>query len=466
MSKSIFMDFSIKKIVDFYKKRKIGVMEVAKLCIKNVNGINSNYKAWVSFDSEKLLKNAKISQERILKGEQLGFLEGIPVGVKDTINTNDFPTQMGSPIWKDFTPGNDARVVFNLKESGAIIAGKTDTAEFGVHSLGLSLNPHDITRTPGTSSSGSAIAVSTGMVPITLGTQTAGSIIRPASFCGIYGVKSSFGLIPRTGTLKTTDSLDSLGYFAYHFEDLENIFDVVRVHGSNYPLSNNALSDKERQSCPKNRPWKIGFVRTNAWSHAEVYAKESILKWAKKLALTNDIDVVEISLPASISESHLVHETIYNKTLSYYFKDELKYKKLISPIMKKMIDTGNEITLDEYKNALDKQEQLAQSMDEFFHEYDILFTLSTAGHAPKREEIEKPDSALIWNMTYLPVISAPVFKSPEGLPFGLQLIARRYNDLLLFRFANYLRDLDLIPYCANDIFNFSKNLNTAKQVRI
>src|SRR3990167_8157472 len=189
------------------------------------------------------------------------LLECIPVGVKDIYNTADFPTQMGSPLWKDFTPGNDARAVYHLKRQGANIVGKTVTAEFAVHALDKTLNPYDATRTPGTSSSGSAVAVSMGMVPAATGTQTAGSIVRPASFCGVYGCKPSFGTIPRTGMLKTTDSLDQIGFFTVHAEDLRRLFDSMRVKGENYPISNAALADESRQKS-KGDKWRVGFART------------------------------------------------------------------------------------------------------------------------------------------------------------------------------------------------------------
>ena len=180
---------------------------------------------------------------------------------------------MGSELWCDFKPGNDARVVYYLKNSGGIIAGKTVTAEFAVHELNETLNPHNVELTPGTSSSGSAVAVALGMVPVAIGSQTAGSIIRPASFCGVYGFKPSFGLIPRTGSLKTTDTLDSIGFFVSHPSDILLVLETIRVHGPNYPLSYRAFKDLSRQNKPRNRPWKVALAKTHTWSHATDYAK-------------------------------------------------------------------------------------------------------------------------------------------------------------------------------------------------
>jgi Asp-tRNA(Asn)/Glu-tRNA(Gln) amidotransferase A subunit family amidase len=449
MEYSGFFELSIEQILDKYLEGTLTATDVAQICIKSVKRKEPEALAWVSFNPEKLLEEAQAIDQRLNNHETLRQLEGIPIGVKDLFNTVDFTTEMGSPIWKNFTPGNDARVVFYLKKEGALIPGKTVTAEFGVHTLGKTLNPHDRTRTPGTSSSGSAVAVATGMIPAAIGTQTAGSIVRPASFCGIYGCKPSFGLIPRTGMLKTTDSLDTIGFFVLHYNDMKRLFDVLRVHGNNYPISNTALNDYKRQNKPSNRPWRVAFVKTHTWDYAPEYAQNALTDWSNKLSAVEDILVEEVSIPSIMDESHTVHSIIYDKTLSYYFKDEFKLETLISPIMKEMISNGNSISINQYQNALITQEKMARTMDEFFYNFDIVISLSTAGEAPLRNEIERPDSALMWTMTHLPVISAPVFISPRDLPFGVQIVARRYNDGLMFKFCDYLREMELIPAISN-----------------
>jgi N-acetyl sugar amidotransferase len=444
-----FLSLSLEQIFKGYKKGEISPVDLAKVCIEHTERMEPKLKAWEIFDADKLLDQARASEERLQQGKPCRVLEGIPIGVKDIFNTKDFPTQMGSPLWKDFTPGNDARVVFNMREAGACVAGKTVTAEFGVHALGKTLNPHDASRNPGTSSSGSAVAVGTGMVPVSLGTQTGASIVRPASFCGIYGCKPSFGLIPRTGILKTTDSLDTVGFFTVWFEDLSRVFDMITVKGENYPKSHAALKDEKRQSKPPERPWKVALVRTHTWEFAESYAREALLDWARKLEGSGNILVEETPLPSSINRAHDIHRTIYDKTLSYYFKEEYERSELVSDVMNEIVDRGLHITPDEYRKALVDQEVLAHDMDEFLKPYDVMISLSTAGDAPLREVTEKHDPGLIWTMTHLPVIHAPVFISPDGLPFGAQIASRRYNDILLFRFAKFLRQSELIPASVN-----------------
>ena len=435
----IFKERSITQILADFKNGVMTPLDLAKECIEQSEKF-ANFEMWENFNPDFLLKQSAISSRRIKSSNKIGPLEGIPVGVKDIYNTIDFPTQMGSVLWKNFTPGNDARVVFYLKQAGAIVAGKTVTAEFAVHELNKTLNPHDITKTPGTSSSGSAVAVALGIIPVALGTQTAGSIIRPASFCGVYGYKPSFGTIPRVGMLKTTDSLDSIGFFTIHQEDLRLIFDSIRVHGPNYPFSYRAFKDKDRQNRPSNRPWNIGFVKTHTWEYAPEYAKQKMLSFVNKLSNTKDIELKEVELPASMSNSHSIHETIYNKSLSYYFEEEAKSAEFVSDIMNKMIREGRSISADRYITALREQVELCRIMDKFMQKYDALICLSTAGEAPDRGVLEKLDPALMWTLTHLPSINAPVFVSPNNLPFGLQITSRRYNDHLLMNLLTHLKE--------------------------
>mgnify|MGYP001339395504 CR=1 FL=1 len=448
---NVFLEHSISDILEKLKSKEISPKEIAEVCINRIEEYNERFKVWVCYSEEILFEQSEIISERINAGFEIRNLEGIPVGIKDIFNTNDFPTQMGSPLWKDFTPGNDARIVYYLKESGAVIPGKTDTAEFAVHAIGNCLNPHDITRTPGTSSSGSAVAVALGMVPAAVGTQTAGSIVRPASFCGVYGCKPSFGLIPRTGMLKTTDSLDTIGFFTSKYTDLQTLFEIIRVHGDNYPLSNNALTDEKRQNKTPGKPWRVAFVKTHTWDNAFDYAKDSITDFIKRVNEITEIEAEEAELPAGLENSHHIHETIYDKTLSYYFSEELQKPELISPVMNEIFKRGNKITVEEYHKALRDQEIVTKLMDRFFDNYDVIISLSTAGVAPLREETERPDPSLIWTLTHLPVVCAPAFVSPEGLPFGIQFAARKYNDKLLFRFTDLLRNSGLIPEGTNPL---------------
>ena len=441
----IFIDNTIDDLIKKLHEKELSPDDLISASLENIKENDEKYLAWEVYreDIQKNLVSKNPMDHGIVATERL--LEHIPIGVKDIYNTYDFPTQMGSSLWKGFTPGNDARAVFNLKRQGAVVIGKTVTAEFAVHALEKTKNPWAVTRTPGTSSSGSAVAITLGQVPFATGTQTAGSIVRPASFCGIYGMKPSFGLIPRTGMLKTTDSMDTLGFFTIHEKDLLRGFDSMRISGKDYPISNAALLDLNRQKKSPDRPWRVGFVRTHTWEFASNYAKKSIEEFIKKLSEEKGFEVIDARLPNGMERAHSVHETIYNKALSYYFQNEYKQVAHISPIMNDLIKKGNAVSPHEYTQAIEDQTTLIYEMDTFFSQFDILISLSTSGEAPLREITELSDPALMWTLTHLPVVSVPQFSSPNKLPFGMQVVARKYNDYLLLNFLEDLRLRTLIP---------------------
>ncbi|MBM3911171.1 MAG: amidase [Thaumarchaeota archaeon] len=444
---------SATELIDLIKNRKITVKEVIESVIDRIQKINPKVDAWVHLDHQQSLQRAIELDEKMKNGVDIGPLYGIPIGIKDIFNTQDFPTEMGSPLWKGFTPGNDARVVHYLRMANATIIGKTETAEFAVHTLGKSKNPYDATRSPGTSSSGSAIAVATFMVPFALGTQTAGSIIRPASFCGVYGFKPSFGLIPRTGMLKTTDSLDQVGYFARTPQDLELLFDIVRVRGRDYPLSEAALNDENRQSIRK-RPWRIRFIRTPVWNKAEEYARNLLESFIQTLTQQKDFQVEEFVLPSGFELAHKMHQMIYTRSLSYYFKNELQNRSLVSNIFYEFAAEAKKVSAEQFDEAIEYQNKISHIIDNGFEGFDIIISMSTASHAPLREEKETDDPSLIWTMCRNPTINIPAFKTQAGLPMGLQAVARRYNDKLLLNFVKLIRSMNLIPDSPNPMISF------------
>ncbi len=444
---SIFLDKTISEIQGDLLTGRLDPVDLIDIFHKRHAEFQGKFYPFVCIDEAYARHKAIECRESLKKVgvSGVGLLDGMPVGVKDIFNTIDYPMEMGSPLWKGFTPSNDARVVSYLKNGGGIIAGKTVTAEFAIHALNETKNPHNIDCTPGTSSSGSAVAIALGMVPVALGSQTAGSIIRPASFCGVYGCKPSFGLIPRTGSLKTTDSLDTIGFFTTRYADLQRVFEVVRVRGPNYPMSYQAFKDPDRIAAPENRPWKIGFVKTHTWAHAYDYAKKAMCEWVDIIAAQDNVQVEEFQLPSEMDEAHSIHETIYNKALSYYFQEEYKKSELISPVMNEMIRAGQRAPVEQYHYALEAQVKLCRLMDSIIQPYDVLVSLSTAGEAPLRNVVERPDPCLMWTMMHLPVIGVPQFVSPNGMPYGLQLVSRRYNDYKLFKFADHLHSKGLIP---------------------
>jgi len=399
--------------------------EVADAFLKQIQKRDGEIHAWAYVDEE-------VVRRQLAKIEQLDPMAhpmwGIPVGVKDVFNTFDMPTEMGSNIWKDFTPGNDARMVHYLRRNGALMLGKTVTAEFAVHHQEETRNPYDLTRSPGTSSSGSAAAVAADMTPVALGTQTGGSIGRPASYCGVYGFKPSFGVLPRIGVLKTTDSLDTMGFFTKSAGDLKMVFDAARVHGENYEFVHRYIDNYQPLT---GRKYRIGILEHPKWSDAGYFEKQAFHEWAKTLN-TEDLSIDHLDCPDSFSEIYDLHATIYDKSLAYYFKDELPQKEQMSPRFRAMIDHGDSIDVNAFQNAVSMQARFAKEFGEWMRDYDLILTLGAAGEAPVGLlSDELPDSNLIWTFLGVPALSMPLLKGRDGLPVGVLAIAKKYDDMLL-----------------------------------
>ena len=446
---NLFLRYSVPQLRTKIRNKELNCSRLADEVAKSIASNEQNTHAWVCYDLDQVKSEALKSDVGLSRG-----LEGIPFGVKDIFNTKSFTTEMGSPIWKDFKPGNNARVVDSLLFAGAIAVGKTVTAEFAVHALNETLNPHDLSKTPGTSSSGSAAAVARGMVPFALATQTAGSIIRPASFCGVWGMKPSFGMIPRTGVLKTTDSLDSIGFIAAHADSLKSILDCVRVKGPNYPFVYKNVDARGEFPKSKERPWRIGFVKTHTWQGAVSYAREAIQLLASKIDNEHGFMVEEIEWPEELQNVHSTHATIYTKSLAYYFKNEKKLSSHITPLMSQMIDEGEIITADEFKEALQAQSHFVHQLDALLAPYDLVLSLGTSSSAPLRNAEELPDPSLICTLGHVPSVAAPVFRCPSGLPFGAQFISRKWNDYLLLQGLNELVERGILPCGSTPVRQF------------
>ena len=442
---NLFLENSVPALLLQIADKKITFADLAETAASAIEKSEPATHAWVCSDLAQVRAGAERAQKEFARGEPLRALEGMPFGIKDIFNTRTFPTEMGSKLWAGFTPGNNARAVDAVLGAGAIAAGKTVTAEFAVHALNDTLNPHDAKLTPGTSSSGSAAAVARGMVPFALGTQTAGSIVRPASFCGVWGMKPSFGLIPRTGVLKTTDSLDTIGFLAAHGGSLRPLLDAIRVRGPDYPFVYRNVDKGGDRPKAAGRPWKVGVVRTHTWDGARDYARVAVETLAKRIADVPGFEVVDLPWPEDLHEAHAAHAQIYAKSLAYYFQQEAKSLKEISPIMTRMIEEGRAVPNDVYRSALGAQERMAARVDELFAGVDIVLSLGTSSTAPPRDESELPDPSLIWTLCHVPSVGIPVTRSPAGLPLGVQMTSRRWNDYLLLQAIEELIDKGVLP---------------------
>lgn len=433
--------------LDLLKRREISVSDYAEACIKNVEAREEYLKAWAFFDASMLREKAEhfdavlAEHQKHNAGTLPAAMFGVPVGLKDIFNTTDMPTTHGSPFFSSYRPGNDARVVTNLLRSGSIVAGKTATAEFAVHTPSQTRHPLDPERSVGTSSTGSAAAIAANMVPVALASQTGASTIRPASYCGIYGFKASFGVLPRTAMLKTTDTLDTIGMMSRCINDIELMFDVMRVRGHNYPIVHTEYAKQERLNVT-GRPWRIGVVSGPKSDLESRDVKEGIVSLAKRLAATG-CEVEEFELGDEFNQAHKIHETIYWKALSYYFQMEWEQSpELFSENLAALIRTGFDITVEAYQVACAQQNKYADSLDQAFTDrFDILLSPAAAEIAPRGTTTpDKADHSLIWTMCRLPTLSAPYLTGEKGLPIGAQFIARRFDDYKLFNFIRFVEE--------------------------
>lgn len=415
--------------IEISKLSKVEILEFYQKFIEKHIELDNLYGFNETFDKEFVI-------EQILNCKKNLKLSYIPYGVKDVFNTKVLPTSMGSDIWKGFKAGNNARVIDNLTSNGGVVFSKTTTAEFAVHfiSPGKTKNPYNINNITGTSSSGSAVAVACGALPVALGTQTAGSIIRPASFCGIYGFKPSFGSIDRTGVLKTNDTFDTIGLLSADLYGIKKTFYNIFQKGKDYPYSINFFENFERFK-HKVSKHRIGIF-DDSLSVIKNYSNNVMTDYQIVInILSNLFDLYQIKNINFLNEIHLIHEEMYAKSLSYYFQNEIKQNESVSDIMEEMIKKGENISSEHYVKISKLQPVFTNKMNEIFANFDFIIVPSTATSAPKIGDVEKDDTCLIWTFLGYPSVSIPLFTDENNLPFGLQIISKKFDDFALLDLA-------------------------------
>ena len=413
--------------------------ELVGACLERIRQVEPVVQAWQFLDEEHALAQARAADERRRSGQAVGVLNGIPVGIKDIIDTADMPTENGTVLHKGRTPRSDAAVVRQLRAAGAVILGKTVTTECAYFSPGKTRNPHNPEHTPGGSSSGSAAAVAASMVPLALGSQTAGSTIRPGSFCGVYAFKPTHGLIPRTGVLQLSRTLDHVGLFARSVDDIALIAEQL-------------VGDDERDpdTAPRARPPflqvaaeeppiapRLAFVKTPHWERADADMKEGYAELVEALGE----QVEEVDLLPSAQEAwdwqRLVMDTEMASNLEPLF---LTGREKLSGRLVELIERGREAKAVDYQRVLKALPAVRETFDELFMErYDAILTPSALGGAPKGlSATGDPVFCVPWTLLGLPAINVPLLQAANGMPIGVQLVGRRNFDARLLRTARWL----------------------------
>ena len=398
---------------------------VTRACLERIETRESAVQAWQHLDAAGAIAQAQALDRA---PQKQGALHGVPFGVKDIIDTRDMPTEYGSPIYRGHRPGRDAACVALIRRAGGVLFGKTVTTEFANVHPGKTRNPFDATRTPGGSSSGSAAAVSDAMVAAALGTQTTGSTIRPAAFCGVVGYRPTWGDLRLSGVMEASGSLDTLGLFARSIEDCALLRDV--------------LLGVEPKPLPAEVPKpRIGFCRTPMWEHAEA-STQRLLEDAAARLVRAGAAVKDAVLPSGFARIPDAHRAVSSFEFTRNFTWEIahRWSDISESLRNGRLQSGLACTFDRYREAREVLAGCRQALDQFFDNYDILLTPAAAGEAPVGlHSTGDARFCAIWTSTHVPAVTIPALRGPNGLPVGVQLVARRDHDRELFAFAQWVQ---------------------------
>ena len=372
--------------------------------------------AWVTIDPEKALLDAENASQ--------GPLHGVPIGVKDIYSTAGVRTTMGSPIYSDNIPDTDAAMVTKIKQKGAIMLGKTETTEFALHDPAHTTNPWNTKHTPGGSSSGSAAAVASGMCPVAFGSQTGGSVIRPASYCGIVGVKPTYDLLSREGVYPLAWSLDHVGYMTRTVEDAH--------------LMLGALTDTEKQWKVPEKPPRIGVLRGYFKENAQEQVWKGYMETKEKL-WGEGAELVDVELPESFKLVPDVHRVIMAVEVAAVHEDQLRsHWDQYGEYIRGFIMSGLLVPATAYLRAQRLRGEIIEDMVKLIKDYDCLISPSTTDTAPEGLEwTGSPAFNAPWSLTGLPSVTVPSGVAENGLPLGLQLIGNPYTEWRLLETAGW-----------------------------
>lgn len=414
----------------------VTAVEIAKACLARVAARDAEVGAFQYIDPDYVLAQAARLDEARVNGKPLGPLHAIPVALKDIIDTSDMPTENGLQH-DEGRRARDASIVRKLRAAGAIIFGKTTTTEGAYYQPTRTRNPHNPAFTPGGSSAGSAAAVADFMVPLAVGTQTNGSVIRPASFCGVVGFKPGFGQIARTGILKVAPSLDQVGTFARSIADAALLADVLvgedGVDESVVP----APSPKFLKTAEGRVPVEpiFAFIAPPGWEDAPADAKAAFEELLEFLGGRVDI----VPLPVIYEECQKMIRVIMAVEMSQNLGKYAEQAAPISEHLQTIIKEGKTISAHDYLAAREWQNVLRGGLDEIMRRYDAVLTPSTLGQAPKTlENTGDPRACSLWSFTGLPAVSLPLLVGADGMPVGVQLVGGKGEDGQLLRTASWL----------------------------
>ncbi len=419
---------TVLEIVTAIRSGATSAEDVARLCLDAIEAAEPTLQAWCHLDAVAVVDEAR-ERDRQWADDRasVGPLHGVPIGVKDIIDVAGMPTTNGADIPVDGAATRDADVVARLRAAGAVIVGKTVTTEFALFRPGPTTNPHDPARTPGGSSSGSAAAVGAGTIPLAIGTQTAGSVLRPASFCGVVGGKPTVGSVPRDGVTLCSPTLDTIGMIGSDVEGVALALGVMASDPENFTPT--SVDDSLR----------VGFCRTFDWDAIDPDARDAVETAVDGLA--DDLPVIEVELPEAMRDLVVAQRTIMTVEIA----DQLRgvrdaHGDRLSPGLLAMLEDGDAQRSD-YDRAIAIAAAGRLALDEVFGHVDVLLAPVVLGEAPPIDTTGDPLLCRMWTLLGTPAIAVPGLHGANGLPIGLQVVGPRGRDGVALGAARSIADL-------------------------
>jgi Asp-tRNA(Asn)/Glu-tRNA(Gln) amidotransferase A subunit family amidase len=406
------------------RARKLRAIDVAEACLARIAAREPFVHAWAHLDPDYARDQARALDAGPIRGP----LHGLPIGIKDIFDTAELPTAYGSPIYAGHRPAADAACVALARAAGAIVLGKTATTEFACYSPAATVNPHDAAHTPGGSSSGSAAAVADTQIPLAFATQTAGSVIRPASYCGIVGYKPTYGAIGRAGVKLVAESLDTVGVLARSVADAALLVGALTGRGD--------LLELPRLS----GPLRVGLCRTHDWSEVQSEA-QAALDEAARVLVESGAEIRMVDLPAELTGLGAAHAAILGYESARSLAHERRvHADALTPRLRTELDAGGAITAARYDAAQQLARECRRAFADVAADCAVLLAPSATGEAPRGlESTGSPVMNRVWTLLHVPCVNLPFGRGPHGLPLGVQVIGRRGDDARTLAAAEGIR---------------------------
>jgi Asp-tRNA(Asn)/Glu-tRNA(Gln) amidotransferase A subunit family amidase len=403
-------------------RREITAEALLRDCLARIDARETEVRAWQHVGRDQALARAR----ELDRGAVRGPLHGLPVGVKDVFDTHDMPTEYGSPIYAGHRPASDAAVVALTRRAGGIVLGKTVTTEFATFHPGPTRNPHNAAHTPGGSSSGSAAATADFMAALAFGTQTAGSVIRPAAYCGVVGYKPTYNTLPRAGFKNDADSLDTVGVLARKVEDVA--------------LFVSALASRPELNAAPEVPVRVGLCRTHQWDRALPETVAAVEGAAARIS--KDARVVDVTLPQAFAGLLKAQIAVMWYEVAHNLADEFtRHPEQLSAALRERCEKGFAMAPAEYASAIALGRECRARLAEVFGDCDVLLAPSAPGEAPAGVPTGDPVMNQVWTLLHAPCVTVPAGTGPKGLPVGVQIVGRIGDDARTLAAAQWVQAL-------------------------